>query len=213
MDVKTAAHSYRMPLLCLSRFKSPLEGLWAAKQIARLTPTERARLARIDRDLRREQFVVGHSVLRWALAATGRGDAQIDVGVDGRVLLRASLPVYTSIAHSAHAVAVLIAEVPVGVDLESVKPMRDLAGVAAMLGLSGDRAHDRPHDVHAILRAWVTAEARLKAGPHGHTQVWHSGWKRCQLAVAGTPNPPFTGVFDVEAEIYNGTEVRWESAQ
>ena len=33
------------PLLCLSRFDSPLADKWQAAQIDRLTPTERTRLA------------------------------------------------------------------------------------------------------------------------------------------------------------------------
>ena len=100
------------PLLCLSRFDSPLADKWQAAQIDRLTPTERTRLAHIDRPLRREQFVVGHSTLRWALAAAGFDDAMIEIAADGQVLLHASVPVYASIAHSANSVAVVVAGAP-----------------------------------------------------------------------------------------------------
>jgi len=195
------------PLLCLSRFDSPLADKWQETQIDRLTPTERTRLAHIDRPLRREQFVVGHSTLRRVLAAAGLDDAMIEIAADGRVLLHASVPMYASIAHSANAVAVVVAGARVGVDLESMRPVRDTRAAAAMLGLA-----EGPHDTASVLRAWVVAEARLKAGPQARAQVWRSTWDRCQLAVAGTANPPVTGVFDAMTGTYNTAELRWEAA-
>ena len=194
------------PLLCLSRFDSPLAERWQATLMEQLTPTERTRLARIGRALRREQFVVGHSALRWLLAAAGLDDATIEIATDGQVLLHASVPVSASIAHSANAVAVVIAGAPVGVDLESMQPMRDPRAAAAMLGLA-----DGAHDTASILRAWVVAEARLKAGPQAGTQVWWCTWDRCQLAVAGTANPPLGGVLDAMTGTYNAAELQWEA--
>jgi hypothetical protein len=209
MGVKTSAVGELVgpPLLCLSRFDSPLPHKWRAQQIDRLTPTERARLARIDRPLRREQFVVGHSTLRWVLAATGFDDATIEVAADGQVLLHAGVPVYASISHCANSVAVMVAAGPVGVDLESMRLLRDSRAAAAMLDLAADGAHDTA----SVLRTWVVAEARLKAGPQAHAQVWRSTWNRCQLAVAGTANPPPTGIFDGMTGIYNAAELQWET--
>ncbi len=63
----------------------------------------------------------------------------------------------------------------------------------------------------AGLRVWVTAEARLKAGPDASPHVWLSRWERCQLAVAGSPSPPLTGVFDGKAGIYNAAMLQWEA--
>jgi len=194
------------PLLCLSRFDSPLAEKWQATQIDRLTLTERTRLARIDRPLRREQFVVGHSTLRRVLAAAGLDDAMIEIAADGRVLLHASVPMYASIAHSANAVAVVVAGARVGVDLESMRPVRDTRAAAAMLGLA-----EGTHDTASVLRAWVVAEARLKAGPQARAQVWQSAWDRCQLAVAGTANPPLAGIFDGMTGTYNAAELHWEA--
>jgi len=194
------------PLLCLTRFDSPLADRWQATQTDRLTLTERTRLARIDRPLRREQFVVGHSTLRWVLVAAGFDDAVIEIAADGQVLLNASVPVYASIAHSANAVAVVVAGAPVGVDLESMRPVRDTRAAAAMLGLA-----EGAHDTASVLRAWVVAEARLKAGPQARAQVWRSTWDRCQLAVAGTANPPLAGIFDGMTGTYNVAELHWEA--
>ena len=194
-------------LLWLTRFSSPLSAPWQAEQIACLTPTERARLARIARPLRREQFVVGHALLRRVLSEARYDDARIDVESDGRLLIAASTPVYTSIAHSANAVAVIVAGEPVGVDLESERALRDPRAAAALMDWPPGVAHDSV----SVLRAWVAAEARLKAGERALAQVWCTTWDRCALAVAGIANPPLTGVFDVMTGTYNAAELQWEA--
>ena len=194
------------PSLYLSRFNLPLDNAWEAEQIARLTLTERVRLARISRPQRRAQFMVAHCTLRWGLAAVGRENVTIEVDIEGRLLLHASMPAYASIAHSADVVAVMIAGDPIGVDLESTRRKRDLSAAAALLGLSGGSSSDS-----AVLRTWVTAEARLKAGPDASRQAWLSTWEACQLAVAGSLSPPLAGVFDGMAGIYNATALQWEA--
>ena len=195
------------PSLYLTRFDSPLPGSWQAAQIARLTPAERARLARIDRPQRREQFVVGHCMLRWGLAAAGLEGATIEIDAEGRVGLHGDAPLHASIAHSENLVAVAVAGDPVGVDLESMSPMRDPRAAVELLGLRTDQAGD----ALVVLRAWVIAEARLKAGSQARARIWLSTWEGCQLAVAGTPKPPLAGVFDGMTGIYNATELQWEA--
>ncbi|MDQ3446588.1 MAG: hypothetical protein M3496_10520 [Pseudomonadota bacterium] len=195
------------PRVCLTRFDSPLTPAWKTAQIAQLTTTEQVRLARIERPLRREQFVVGHGMLRQVLAAAGQQDAAIEVDAEGRLELSANVPLFASIAHSASAVAVVVAGLPVGVDLESMQPLRDPRAAAAMLGLPAEGAQD----AGAVLRAWVAAEARVKAGPEALAQVWRTRWERCQLAVAGAANQPLTRVLDGITGIYNAVELEWEA--
>jgi len=202
-----AGESLAQARLTLACFDSPLTGAWQSAQIAQLTPTERARLARIERPLRREQFVVGHCMLRRVLADAGHQDAAIEVDAEGRVRLSTNAPLFASIAHSANAVAVVVAGVPVGVDLESMRPLRDPRAAAAMLGLAAEGA-----DSGSVLRAWVAAEARMKAGPDALVQVWQTPWEHCQLAVAGAANQPLTGVLDGITGIYNAVELEWEAA-
>ena len=196
------------PSLYLRRFATPLNDTWQAEQIARLTCSERARLARISRPQRRAQFVVAHCMLREALVSGGLHDATIEVDAEGRLhSLHASATVYASIAHSEDWVAVIAAGDPVGVDLESIPHRRELKAAASMLGLS-------PTDAaapDAVLRAWVTAEARLKAGQNASPQVWLSAWQGCQLAVAGVSSPPPTRVFDGMTGIYNVVKFQWDA--
>ncbi len=101
----------------------------------------------------------------------------------------------------------VVAGVPVGVDLESMQPLRDPRAAAAMLGLATGDAEDEG----SVLRAWVTAEARVKAGPNALAQVWQTSWQRCQLAVAGAANHPITGVLDGITGTYNAVELEWEA--
>lgn len=197
------------PLLALARFESPLSPAWQAAQLASFSAPEHARLARIRLDLRREQFVVGHALLRRLLSDSGCADAAVDVAADGRVLLRAREPVFVSIAHRAQSVAVIVAGMAVGVDIESDHRLRDPRAAAQMLGLAATGVDDTA----AVLRAWVAAEARLKAGPDAAAPAWRSTWTDCQLAVAGIANPPLTGVFDAITGTYNPAELHWEAVE
>jgi len=194
------------PSLYLTRMNLPLSDAWEAEQIALFTPSERARLARISRPRRRAQFVVAHCMLRSALASRGAHNALVEVDAEGRLHLHAGVAVYASISHSQEFVATIAASEPVGVDLESKTRKWDPDAAAAMLELSVDA--DTPD---ALLRAWVTAEARLKAGPGASPHVWLSRWEGCQLAVAGIQKPPLTGVFDGITGIYNVLELKWDA--
>ena len=195
------------PSLYLTRLNLPLSDAWQAEQIASFTPSERARLARISRPQRRAQFVVSHWMLRSALASGEVDNAVIEVDAEGRLQLHAGVPVYASISHSQDFVAAIAAGEPIGVDLECTRPKWDPDAAASMLELSYVDA-DTPD---AVLRAWVTAEARLKAGPGASPQVWLSRWEGCQLAVAGIPSPPLTGVFDGMTGIYNVSRLKWDA--
>lgn len=196
----------RTELLALTRFESPLPAAWQAEQIARLTASEQAHLARIERPLRREQFVVGHSMLRSMLTTAELGDVAIEVDTNGRPQL-ARGAAHASIAHSANAVAVIIAREPVGVDLEEIRALQDPVAAAALMSVppKGETGSA------GVLRAWVTFEARLKAGPGAQANAWCSKWDGCHLAVAGLATPPLTGVFDLLTGTYNSAELQWEA--
>ena len=145
-------------------------------------------------------------MLRSALASGEVDDAIIEIDAEGRLQLHAGVPVYASLSHSQDFVAAIAAGEPIGVDLECRHPKWDPDAAAAVLELSADA--DMPD---AVLRAWVTAEARLKAGPSASPQVWLSRWEGCQLAVAGIASPPLTGVFDGMTGIYNVSELKWDA--
>ncbi|MDQ3187410.1 MAG: hypothetical protein M3Q28_00705 [Pseudomonadota bacterium] len=190
--------------LWLSRFESPLSASWQVARIATFTGAERARLERIERPLRREQFVLGHHMVRLLAQSAHVDDASLDIDRDGRLLLSAKPPAYVSIAHAMTAVAVVVASQPVGVDLESPQALRDPRAAAIHFGLPANEA-----DPLSVLRAWVRTEARFKAGPQASAQAWESQWNDCRLAVAGLTEPPLTGVFEAMTGTYNATELTW----
>lgn len=192
-------------LLALTRFEPPLPDAWQSEQMALSSASERAYLARIERPLRRQQFLVGHRVLRSLLTTAELGNVAIEMDT-GRPQL-AHQAAHVSIAHSKSAVAVLIASEPVGVDLESARALRDPVAAAALMSMPPDGTSDSA----AVLRAWVAAEARLKAGRGALAAVFCSEWEGCHLAVAGLATPPLTGVFDLLTGTYNSAELQWEA--
>lgn len=194
-------------IVALTCFDSPLEAGWQSAQIESMTSSERARIARIQRPRRREQFVVGHSLLRLLLANVGFTAAAIEVDPDGRA--RASHTreqCHVSLAHSGSAVAAVVAPEPVGIDLEADRALSDPRAAAAWLGLA-----DGPEvDSKQVLSAWVAAEARFKAGRNACQQLWQARWQTYLIAVSGVAATPQTVVFGTMTGIYNRIELHWD---
>jgi hypothetical protein len=195
------------PRLGLTRFEFPLDDAWQRGAITSFSASERTRLARIERPLRRAQFIIGHRMLRWLLAAAGLRDTAVEVDVTGALQLTSAVPLHASIAHSERTVAVVIAGARVGVDAEELRPLRDPREAAALMGVASAVSDSR-----SILRAWVLSEARLKAGPDAHSGAWSASWEGCQLAVSGVVIPPVTDVFETMTGTYNAAGLRWENA-
>jgi len=191
------------PIVALTCFESPLDATWQAAQIEAMTASERARLARIYRPLRRSQFIVGHVLLRRLLAVAGFDAAAVEVDTDGRARVARC---HVSMAHSGQAVAAIVALEPVGIDLEASRQLSDPRAAAAWLGLA-DHAEAESEQV---LTAWVAAEARFKAGPNARQRLWQARWQTCLMAVASTAAAPQTVVFDMMAGTYNRTELHWD---
>jgi hypothetical protein len=204
-------------VLWLAQFESPLPQPWVDDQFAALSDSERTRLARIRRPLRREQFVLGHALLRRVLVATGLSAPVIEVGDTGQPIVRSDDAPATdrdwhlSLAHSGGAIAALVAPEPVGVDIEIARQLRDAAGIVAYLG-AAPKAPGA--DLHAVaLQAWVIAEARAKVGsraaPADSARVYTTEWNGCWLAVAGSTKPPDCFVSDPLLGTYNPLPLSW----
>jgi 4'-phosphopantetheinyl transferase EntD len=195
------------PTVALTCFESPLPVGRQAAQIESMTASERARIARIYRPLRRDQFIVGHALLRRLLAVSGFDDVAIEVDADGRARVEPSRDEWhVSIAHSGGTVAAIVASEPVGIDLEANRTLSDPRAAAVWLGLPDDPAVESEQ----VLTAWVAAEARFKAGPNARQRLWQTRWQRCLVAVAGVAAAPQTLVFGMMAGTYNRTELRWD---
>lgn len=195
--------------VALALFDSPLPAAWQAAQIESMTASERARLARIHRALRCEQFIVGHALLRRLLMVLGFDAAVISVNADGRPSVEGAM-CQVSIAHSAGAVAAIVAPgtPPIGIDIEAARTLRDPPAAAAWLGMS-----DPAVDSEQVLTAWVAAEAVVKAGLDRPGAHWQSRWQDYLIAVAGVAQTPQTLVFDAMTGTYNRAELRWNTVE
>lgn len=188
-------------LLWLAEFDSPLDAAWVENETRHFSDSERDRLARIGRTLRREQFVVGHVLLRRLLAAHGVAEAVIEVGSDGRPLLAGAAPWHVSLAHRDRTVVALIATAAAGVDIERERSLRDPAALGAFLG--------DPHaDPGSALERWVVAEARIKCGV-GDALAWIARRDDVWIAVAGARNAPALWTHDLTNVTYNRIAQKW----
>jgi 4'-phosphopantetheinyl transferase len=136
----------------------------------RLSLEDRARLARFGRAARREQFVLGRVLLRWAAArAMGAEPDAIEISrrADGRARVVApGLPAPRfSLSHSGDWVACAVhPSAAIGVDVECMDATRDLAGIAALTFGVDERAWmlGQPSLTSAFYQLWTGREALTK---------------------------------------------------
>jgi 4'-phosphopantetheinyl transferase len=142
-----------------------------------LTAVERRRCAvprcAADRDAR----AAAHLLVRWAASHwTGRGIETVELvqrcpgcgsTEHGKPSLRGLPSAHVSLAHTRGAVVVGVADRPLGVDIETVGAVRDIAGPASSLLLSGAeirRVRSAPDPARAFLRHWTLKECLVKVG-------------------------------------------------
>lgn len=139
-----------------------------------LGASERQRLSGFVRRERRRQFVLGHGLLRAALAPlVGRAPADIPLLERGGhaplpSLPQAGLPFF-SLSHSGRWIACAVsASVPVGLDIECLDPTRDVVALAAQVCDSRQQALLAALAPAARLTQfylwWSSREAHIKLG-------------------------------------------------
>jgi 4'-phosphopantetheinyl transferase len=136
-----------------------------------LDDQERGRAARFTFERDRRRFVAAHAALRRLLGdRTGQAPhaLRFDIGAFGKPRLRGRADAAFSLSHSADLALVALAdEVEIGVDLEPVRPMRDLEGLARQCLSAREwlqfEATQEPGRTAAFLQAWTRKEACLKA--------------------------------------------------
>lgn len=158
-------------------------------QLARwLQADEQQRAARLRRERDRKRFTIGRGLLRAILARymqVGPGTLRFTYGVYGKPALANlawSVPIHFNFAHSNNLGVLAVGLGPVGVDVEVIHPLPDLAGLIArylappeQLALAALDDHAR---LEAFYRIWTRKEAWLKLGGEGLT------WDPTQIAVS-----------------------------
>lgn len=161
---------------------TPVVRVWAGtirvdvdRALGLLSPDERARAERMRSAVARAQFVSTRTALRLLLASvaddgTGPRDLRFRYGRHGKPYLPGG-PSF-NVSHSADAVVVAVADKGrVGVDVERVRPVQRMAGVAARKFAPAEQAWfaaagtgaDADERNVAFFRIWTRKEAFAKA--------------------------------------------------
>ena len=173
-----------------------------------LSDDERARAGRIALDQARERFVAGRHILRTILGrylGLTAERVELTYGPQGKPELVPDLAcgcLAFSLTHSRNLALVAVASGrAVGVDVEFLRPVPDVAGLVARVFSAREQAEycDLPpgRRLEAFYRGWTAKEAWLKARSTGLT--WPPNWFSVSLAVdaplrllevAGDPEAP-----------------------
>ena len=131
-----------------------------------LSPTELARLHRTTHPIAREHFRRGRLTIRSLLAVAldcRPRDVPISVGADGKP---ETPGIHFNVSHTTGVVAVAVAPVPVGIDVEAADASRDIVGLVNRYFADEEREQfgRLPDSVRrpAFLRGWTCKEALLK---------------------------------------------------
>lgn len=142
-----------------------------------LSDAERARLDAISAPGRRAQFLAGRWTLRQLLADQLGGEALRDwplsAGADGppRVLVPPHESLRLAISHSGDWLACAVATVPVGLDIETPQPRRNVEGLVHAVFTEAEQAAvaatEPARRAEVFYAIWTLKEAWLKRHAEG----------------------------------------------
>jgi 4'-phosphopantetheinyl transferase len=150
----------------------------ASRRRAAVSPDERKRAANFRRPEDRDRFLVAHGALRLILAEYVPGDPigfTLSADERGKPFLadrRISNDLQFNLSHSGGLALVAVASArQVGVDIEQIRPMPDLDGVANRVCSPAERAAlsglAASHRESAFFAMWTRKEALAKASGEG----------------------------------------------
>jgi 4'-phosphopantetheinyl transferase len=134
-----------------------------------LPPEERERAAAFLRDELTRRWVASRWALRRVLGEyleVAPAAVELEVGKHGKPQLTAATGLEFNLSHSEGLALVAVAESPVGIDVEAIRPTRDLRAVAerALPTADVEALDAAPKDEQAVVfyRAWTRHEAHIK---------------------------------------------------
>jgi 4'-phosphopantetheinyl transferase len=139
-----------------------------------LAEDERERAARFRFEVHRRRFIAARGLLRQALSAylgIAACDIRFSYGAKGKPAIVGS-PFQFNVSHSEEmAVYAFAREIPLGVDVEHVRPLDDLEAIAQRFFSPGEWSvveAMRPEErMGAFFRCWTRKEAYIKATGDG----------------------------------------------
>ncbi|MCZ6671799.1 MAG: 4'-phosphopantetheinyl transferase superfamily protein [Verrucomicrobia bacterium] len=140
---------------------------------SQLTPNEKHRAERFTHQGAKQQFVMAHGILNHVLSKHLKIEvARINFKETEHhkpfaTLPDGSRPLEFNISHCSEWVALIVADQPVGIDIEGHRPMDDMRGVAEIVFTEKERdaifSSDSTGDTELFFRHWSCKEAYLKA--------------------------------------------------
>ena len=149
----------------LARMERPLTECEYGDMMALLPDLRREKLCRLPRE-KHQEVLCAYLLLRMALweQYSWRTLPTIAAGEHGKPYFPGHPEVHFSLSHTAGAAAAALAEVPVGVDIERIRPV----SVRTMERVAGVRTET------AFFRSWVRREARVKRTGNGIVTMMRS---------------------------------------
>lgn len=150
---------------------APVVRLYCAEQsafeddvvAALVTAEDRARLTPAMVERRRAEHLAGRALLRHAIAdSTGRAASSLPLTVTAAGKPECVGGPHVSVSHSGSLVVCAVADVPVGVDVET-RPPRDVEGVAERYFTAAEARWIAAEPAERFPMLWVLKEAYLKA--------------------------------------------------
>ena len=152
---------------------APVDPEHAPALVGLLDAHERERLARFRRPADRARYVAAHGLARLVLGGSGRAAAALVFDRTCRCGAPHGKPVLQggpgfSLTHAGALVGVAVhPDGAVGLDVEQVRHLADLATMAAHVHSPAERARAASPDPAAFFRTWTRKEALLKATGEG----------------------------------------------
>lgn len=160
---------------CTVWWAAPVDPERAAALVGLLDDHERDRLAGLRRPPDRARYLAAHALVRLVLAGDGAAAARLTFDRTCRCGAPHGKPVLPggpgfSLSHSGELVGVAVRPAgAVGLDLEQVRSVVDLAALATHVYSPAELARDPAPTHAAFFRTWARKEALLKATGEGLT--------------------------------------------
>jgi 4'-phosphopantetheinyl transferase len=192
----------RQPEIFMSRLRVAPGVVAACAAVLSEAERQRARRFRIDRDRRR--FIVTRARLREILAAklgVDAKDIELSTGENGKPHLAGRFAASTLRFNVSHcediAVFAFCEGAEVGVDIEAVRPMKDVDEIAARVFAPHEveslRALEGERRIHGFFACWTRKEAFIKAVGDGFSYTPDAvDTSRCRIETF-SPAPGFIG--------------------
>ena len=161
------------PPPCRVWWAAPVDPGAAPGLVALLDAHERDRLDRFRRPADRARYLAAHALTRLVLAGAVGGPAHaLDFDRTCRCGEQHGKPVLVggpdfSMTHAADLVGLAVHSGPVGLDVEQVREMRDLAAMRGHVSSPAELARSGPAGPADFFRGWTRKEALLKATGEG----------------------------------------------